>query len=158
MKLNGEIQDPQFLRFLEKIGAETLARFVIEDLLVLDLVHREQRIPRALKSRVTNLLDEGVIERAGGGKFLLARGFYNFINRKGTYTRKRGLDKETNKELLLKHIRDHHWEGSKLSDLMDVLPAHSRGQVQRLLHELKVEGKVKNSGKTKTSLWYLVND
>jgi ATP-dependent DNA helicase RecG len=154
MKLNGEIQDPQFLRFLEKIGAEKLSTFVIEDLLVLDLVHREQRIPRALKSRVTQLLDEGVIERVGGGKFLLARGFYNFINQKGTYTRKRGLDKETNKALLLKHILDNQAEGSKLGDLMEVLPSHSRRQVQNLLNELREEAKIEQRGRTSAGRWY----
>ncbi len=158
MKLNGEIQDPHFLRFLEKIGAEKLSSFVIEDLLVLDLIHQEQAIPKGLKTRLSRLLDEGVIERAGSGKFLLARGFYNFINQRGTYTRKRGLDKETNKALLLKHIRDHHREGSKLGDLMEVLPSHSKDQVQRLLQELKAEGKVKNLGRAKTSLWYLASD
>jgi ATP-dependent DNA helicase RecG len=157
MKLNGEIQDPHFLRFLEKIGAEKLSTFVIEDLLVLDLIHREQRIPRELKPRVAKLLDEGVIERAGGGKFLLARGFYDFIGRKGVYTRKRGLDKETNKALLLKHIRDHQEEGSKLSDLMEVLPSHSRRQVQNLLKELCDEAKIEQRGRTSAGRWYLQN-
>ena len=30
--------------------------------------------------------------------------FYKMVNEKGDYTRKKGLDRETNKALLLKHI------------------------------------------------------
>jgi ATP-dependent DNA helicase RecG len=154
LKLMGEVQDPQFLRFLEKIGAETLARFVVEDFLVLDLVHREQPIPQELKPRLAVLLDADVIERAGRGKFLLSKQFYSFIGKKGVYTRKRGLDRETNKALLLKHIQNHKKEGSKLNDLRQVLPSLTYDQVQVLLKELKAEGRIKNVGKTSAALWY----
>ena len=40
-----------------------------------------------------------------GVRLMLSRQFYRYIGKAGTYTRKRGLDRETNKELLLKHIR-----------------------------------------------------
>jgi hypothetical protein len=39
--LHGELQDPEFLRFLEEIGRECLATFSTEDFLVVDLVYRE---------------------------------------------------------------------------------------------------------------------
>ena len=42
LTLRGEIQDPEFLRFLEEIGHEKMADFSTEDFLVVDLVHREQ--------------------------------------------------------------------------------------------------------------------
>ena len=45
LTLDGQIQDENFLRFLEKIGQEQMASFMTEDFLVLDLVHREQPIP-----------------------------------------------------------------------------------------------------------------
>jgi ATP-dependent DNA helicase RecG len=154
LKLAGEIQDPQFLKFLEKVGAETLATFVVEDLLVLDLIHREQPIPPELKPRLSVLLDAEVIERAGRGKYLLSKQFYSFIGKKGVYTRKRGLDRETNKALLLKHIQSHKKEGSKLNDLRQVLPSLTYDQVQSLLRELKAEGRIKNVGKTSAAFWY----
>ena len=45
LTLHGEIQDPQFLRFLEQVGQERLTTFVTHDFLLLDLVHREQPSP-----------------------------------------------------------------------------------------------------------------
>ena len=37
--LHGDIQDERFLRFLEKIGRESLNSFTTQDFLTLDLVH-----------------------------------------------------------------------------------------------------------------------
>ena len=101
--LRGEVQDEQFLRFLQKIGQETLASFTTSDFLMLDLVHREQRIPDFLRQRVPALVDAGVIEavaRGRGTRYLLSRKFYNFVGAPGAYTRKRGLDRDRNKALL----------------------------------------------------------
>ena len=39
LTLDGQIQDENFLRFLEKIGQEKLASFTTEDFFVLNLVH-----------------------------------------------------------------------------------------------------------------------
>jgi len=70
------------------------------------------------------------------------------------YTRKKGLDKETNKELLFKHLRDNAKNGSKFSELQQVTPFLSRSQVQKLLIELKSENKVRIEGKTRSSIWF----
>jgi ATP-dependent DNA helicase RecG len=68
----------------------------------------------------------GVVERVGRKKYILSRKYYTFVDKKGEYTRKRGLDRETNKVLLLKHIRRHRMEGAPLKDLLQVLPSLSR--------------------------------
>ena len=157
LTLHGEIQDPEFLRFLEEIGQEQVATFGLDDLLVVDLVHREQPVPNDLQSRVDHLLDQGIIERVGRGRgvrLMLSRQFYRYIGKAGTYTRKRGLDRETNKELLLKHIRDNRKEGSPLRELRQVLPALSRDQVQSLLRSLKSEGRIYKVGATRAARWY----
>ena len=98
--LQGEVQDPRFLRFLEKVGKERLASFATKDFLILDLIHREMPIPPDLRPRLLRLADHGVVEKVGRGKgvrYVLARQFYAFLGQKGVYTRKRGLDRETNK-------------------------------------------------------------
>ena len=157
LTLHGEIQDPEFLRFLEEIGQEQVATFGLDDLLVVDLVHREQPVPNDLQSRGDHLLDQGIIERVGRGRgvrLMLSRQFYRYIGKAGTYTRKRGLDRETNKELLLKHIRDNWKEGSPLRELRQVLPALSRDQVQSLLRSLKSEGRIYKVGATRAARWY----
>jgi hypothetical protein len=56
-------------------------------------------------------------------------------------------------ELLLKHIREHQ-NGSRLQDLMQVLPMLTRPQVQKLLNELKSQNAAYNMGATRGSLWY----
>ena len=155
--LDGQIQDENFLRFLEKIGKENLASFSTEDFLILDLVHKEQSVPSGLKGRLKHLVDLGIIERIGqgrGAKYILCRQYYKLSGQSGVYTRRRGLDKETNKELLLRHIRDESKNGSQLSDLCQVLPALSKSQVQKLAKELKNEGLIEVKGKTKASFWF----
>jgi ATP-dependent DNA helicase RecG len=152
--LHGTVQDPQFIRFLERVGRERLARFSTQDFLILDWINRDQPVPVAYQSRVPYLLEQGIVERAGRGKCMLSRQFYRFVRKKGMYTRKKGLDRETNKALLLKHIEDNRDEGSPLQELLQVLPALSRRQVQVLLGELKAENKAYSSGTTRAALWY----
>ena len=43
--LRGEIQNPAFLGFLQKIGAERLATFGTRDILILDAVNRARAAP-----------------------------------------------------------------------------------------------------------------
>jgi ATP-dependent DNA helicase RecG len=157
LTLHGEIQDPQFLRFLEQVGQERLAAFVTQDFLLLDLVHREQPIPDLLRDRLPFLVDQGLIERTGRGRgvrYLLSRALYAFLGQGGVYTRQRGLDRETNKALLLKHIQDNAQDGSQLAELIQVLPALSSDQVQWLLRALQADGHVHKVGHTKGARWY----
>jgi ATP-dependent DNA helicase RecG len=157
LTLHGEIQDPEFLRFLEEIGQERMATFSTDNFLVIDLVHREQPVPDSLKFRVGHLLEQGIIERVGRGRgvrLLLSQSFYRRLGKAGVYTRKRGLDRETNKALLLKHIQDNRTQGSQLRELRQVLPALSRDQVQTLLRELKAADLIQNTERTRAARWY----
>lgn len=155
--LYGEVQDLRFLKFLEQVGQETLATFTTKDLLILDYVHRDKFIPEELKDRLAFLRDRGVIEVSGRGRgtrYILSRQLYAFIGKKGAYTRKRGLDRETNKALLLKHLDDYKGDGSRLQDLAQVLPHLTHNQVQKLLAELKKQGKIRCNGKTNAARWF----
>ena len=99
----------------------------------------------------------GVVERFGRGrgvKYVLSRRYYTMAGEKGTYTRNKGLDRETNKALLLKHIRGNRQTGSRLKEFRQVLPALSMSQVQKLITELKKEGRIYKTGTTKATLWY----
>ena len=44
--------------------------------------------------------------------------------------------------------------GSRLSELMQVLPALSDNQVKKLVAELQTEGKTYHTGTTRAALWY----
>jgi ATP-dependent DNA helicase RecG len=157
LTLHGTMGDPAFVRFLEKIGQENLASFGTRDFLVLDLVHREQVMPEVLKPRLLHLREQGIVETIGRGRgtrYLLSRRFYAAIGQRGTYTRRRGLDRGANKALLLKHIKDNGAGGTKLEELQQVLPSLSRHQVQRLVRELKGAGCVINQGTTNAARWF----
>ena len=159
LTLHGQVQDPNFVRFLEVVARDTHQSFSTQDFLVLDQVHREIPVPPALVPRLNSLVETGVVERLGrgrGAKLILARGFYAMVGKSGVYTRKKGLDRETNKELLVKHIRENSMRGSRLVDLMQVLPSLSRRQVQELLAELRAEGRVRVVGTTRAASWYPV--
>ena len=111
----------------------------------------------SLKSRLPRLVDNGVVERRGAGRgthYILSRELYGYVGQKGKYTRERGLDHETNKALLLRHISENSTEGSRLAELNQVLPFLTRPAVQRLLQELRGEGKIQCIGKTKGARWY----
>ncbi len=153
LTLYGKVQDPRFLTFLEKIGRERQVSFDATDFIILDLINREQKLLHWAKERVPSLLKSGAIERIGR-KLILSGKFYEFVDKKGVYTRKRGLDRETNKQLLLKHITDNQKAGSRFSELREVLPSLSRRQVQALLAALKKQNKVWMVGKTSAAKWY----
>jgi ATP-dependent DNA helicase RecG len=88
---------------------------------------------------------------------MLSRGLYAQLGQKGTYTRKKGLDHETNKELLLRHLCDNSETGSALSELCQVLPSLSESAVQRLLTELKEANRVKLQGARRWARWFAVS-
>jgi ATP-dependent DNA helicase RecG len=158
LTLHGEIQDPEFLRFLEEIGQERMAAFSIDDFLVVDLVHREQSIPEDLQARVEHLLEQGIIERLGRGRgvrLLLSQRFYRRLGKAGVYTRKRGLDRETNKALLIRHLQESGDAGCPISELQQVLPAQSRDQLKRLLSGLRRERRVRLVGERRGARWRL---
>ena len=157
LTLHGDIQNPQFLRFLEKAAAEQQVSFTVEDLLVLDALQRETPVLSEFKGSLNQLLERGIVERIGKGRgvrFVLSRRFYSFLGKPGSYTRQRGLDRETQKALLVKHIRDAVPHGARLKDMQDVLKDLSRNQIQTLLRELRAEGKIRVEGVARAGLWY----
>ncbi len=159
LTLHGQVQDPRFVQFLQKIGEETTSSFGTHDFLVLDLVHREEPIPDALQPRLRNLVESGVIEcfgRGRGARYVLSRRFYVMTGRKGVYTRKRGLDRNANKALLSKHIEDNGKSGCVLEELSQVLPAVSRSYIQGLLRDLRKEGHIRMEGSTRGARWYFL--
>lgn len=154
LTLEGLVQDPKILTMMERIGDETIQSFSTNDFLVVNHVRREEPVPDNLRDRLPRLLELGIIERIARGRFILGRRFYAAMGKKGAYTRKRGLDRETNKELLLKHIRDNAAEGGRMEEFYQVLPGHTRSQIQVLLRELRAEKKIEPQGMSKAARWF----
>ena len=155
--LRGAIQDPAFLRFLERCARERRLDFGTDDLVVLDCVHGAKPVPERLHGRLLSLADNGIIEPVGRGRgrrYILSRQFYEFLGKKGVYTRARGLDRDTNKALLLKHVERTQREGSQFQEFGQVLPALSRHQIASLIREMQRAGQIHCVGRTRAGRWY----
>jgi ATP-dependent DNA helicase RecG len=151
----GELRHPQFVRFLERLGSERLESFTTQDFLVLDYCYRGEPLPEHLRSRVDRLVDVGALERVGR-RLILSRDLYAEIGERGVYTRRKGLARDTQKELLVQHIRENADDGSPLTDLLQVLPNVSDRLVKKLLQELKIEGRIRPVGQRRWAKWFPV--
>ena len=157
LTLEGVVKNPDLVRFMERVGEEKLKAFSTADFLVLDRLQRDLALPESLRVRVPQLMEAGVVETVGRGrgtKYILSRSLYAAIGSKGAYTRRKGLDRETNKALLLRHVEDNGSAGARMEELMQVLPALPRSQIQVLLRELRADGKVHTVGATRAARWY----
>jgi ATP-dependent DNA helicase RecG len=155
--LHGRIQHPEFLRVLEEIGQDRVKTFSVDDLIVLQYVYDNKPVNKGLNKNVNMLLEEGLLEKApksSGYTLLLARKLYAAIGQKGVHTRKKGLDRETQKALLLKHIKVNGKEGTKLVELRQILPSLSRGSIQVLVREMRDEGLIISTGNTSNARWF----
>ena len=152
--LFGNVRDPQFVRFLERVGERVTDELGTHDWLVLDRVARGEKVGLADQSRANRLVELGIVEQVRSQRYMLSRRYYSFVGQKGVYTRKRGLDRDTNKALLLKHLQDNPRVGSPLQELMQVLPSLSREQVQSLMTELRQSGNAHFIGVTRAARWF----
>ena len=156
--LHGSIRQPEFLRLLEKIGRERLVSFSLEDLIVIQAVYDGRPIGDRFKAAALRLLDEGLLERnakRSKNPWILSRKLYSAIGKSGVHTRKKGLDRETNKALLLKHIESCEPEGARMEEFLQVLPSHTRRMIQTLLASLVADGEIRRVGPTKAARWHI---
>jgi ATP-dependent DNA helicase RecG len=157
LTLEGSVQNPAFVRFLERLGEDRLRLFSTYDFLALDAICRDRPLTEPMRARLPGLIDAGAIEVQGRGRgvrHLLSRALYAALGKKGTYTRRKGLDHETNKALLIKHLSTSAETGAPLSELCQVLPAQSTSSVQRLLRELRSEDRAVLRGSRRGARWY----
>ncbi len=160
LTLAGTIQNPAFLRFIERLGEDALSRFQTLDFLALDTLAHGRELTPEMKTRLPDLIDVGAVESMGQGKgkqHFLSRELYAEMGMPGVHTRRQGLDHETNKELLCKHLRSCGLQGAQISELQQVLPANSRRTIQRLLNELKTEERVRLEGVRELARWFVSN-
>lgn len=159
--LNGQMAAPEFVRFLDRLGQETLQTFTTWDFLTLDAIEREQPLNPRMRERIPGLISAGVVETVGRGRsqrHLLSRAVYESIGKSGVHTRKKGLDHETKKALLLKHLSGAKETGSAIGELNEVLPAESRHEIRKMLLELQEERRVKLQGEKRGARWILISE
>lgn len=157
LSLNGLVLDKKMLSVINKIGNERLEGLATIDFLVINDLFHEKPLSKEQKLRLSYLTEMGIVEHIGRNKYVLARSLYNAAGKSGVHTRVVGLDRETNKELLLKHIRESGDIGAPFKELQQVLPGHNRSQIQVLLRELRDEHRIYCEGKTKAARWFATN-
>ncbi|HRM00736.1 MAG TPA: ATP-binding protein [Acidovorax sp.] len=158
LTLEGGVRNPAFVRFMERLGEETLRSFSTMDYLALECLEQGKPLPIALKERLPGLVAAGAAEAIGRGKgtrYILSEALYASLGAKGTYTRQRGLDRETNKTLLLTHLVKQGGQGAPLAELRQVLPALPESAVRDLLRELRDEGKLALQGQRRWARWVI---
>jgi ATP-dependent DNA helicase RecG len=153
--LSGLVIDKRMFTLINSIGNNHMGLLTTDDLLIINSLFHEKKLSVNLRLRVKRLIDMGIIENAGRGKYLLARRLYEATGKSGVHTRLRGLDRETNKVLIMKHIERNGEKGAPLKELCLVLPSHSRSQIQVLLRELRKENLIRVEGNTSSARWFL---
>ena len=155
--LNGLILDKAMLSVIHRISDKFMEPVLsTEDFLVIDALYHERPLDEKMLSRLGRLTEMGIVEHIGRKKYVLARSLYAATGKTGVHTRHVGLDRDTNKELLLKHIRANNAVGTPFKELQQVLPGLNRGQIQVLMRELRDSGKVVCKGKTSAARWFAV--
>jgi ATP-dependent DNA helicase RecG len=152
--LNGLVLDKKMLLLINKIGNDRLAFLSTGDFLVIDALYHEKKLPEHLKTHLKHLTSLGIVEHISHKKFVLARSLYEATGKLGVHTRLVGLDRDTNKELLLKHIRKNDSNGTPFKELEQVLPSHSRNQLKVLVRELQQSDLIYIVGKTSAARWF----
>ena len=154
--LNGLVLDTKMLSLINQIGNDRMETLSTGDFLVINALYHEQSITENLRPCLKRLTELGIIEHVGRNKYVLARSLYMAAGKAGIHTRMVGLDRNTNKELLLKHIRQNGSKGTPFKELQQVLPGHSRNQIQALMKELRKEERIYCTGHTSAAKWFIV--
>lgn len=152
--LNGLIIDKAMLSVINRISEKSTELLSTEDFLAIDALYHDHPLNGKMQARLPRLAEMGIVEHIGRKKYVLARSLYAATGKTGVHTRHVGLDKDTNKALLLKHIRQNNDVGTPFKELQQVLPGLTRGQIQRLMQELKDSHQVYPQGKTSAARWF----
>ena len=154
LTLNGMVLDEKMLSLINRIGDERMESLTTGDFLVINAMYHAESIPQNLRQNLKRLENLGLVEHIGRNRYVLVRSLYAAVGKSGVHTRIVGLDRETNKELLLKHIRESGEYGTPFKELQQVLPGQSRNQLQVLMRELRQENRVYCKGKNRGAKWF----
>ena len=154
LELNGKIQDLEFAKYVLVVAEQRGKKLNDKELILLNKINNNEKITA---TQITdNLLELDLIEKIGYGKYILSKKYYSDIDKKWKYTQRKGLSKNKNKSLILQHLED--FIGAKKRELMGALKYELNDrQLNKLLEELKTEGKIYFDGKerSKTGVWKL---
>lgn len=152
--LDGAIKDIEFAKYVLKVVDQQQKTLSDEELFLLYKIKNREKV---ISPKIDSLFELGLIEKIGRGKYILSKKYYFDVNQKGKYTRHKGLDRETNKALILNHLKEFP-DGAKKQELQDVLPQLEWVQIWRILNQLRDEGKIAFTGvrRSKSGVYKLI--
>ena len=158
LNIPSKVQDINFVEYLQKISSEKqITLDEIGDIIFMENIRTEGKSNN--KEKISKFIKLDLIEKVGSGRgvrYILSKEYYGFINKKEEYTRRKWIDKNIQKELLLQYFKDH--KKGKISDFVKLFDNKlNRLQIQKLLSELRSSGLVFFDGKprSQSSYWKL---
>ena len=152
INIPAKVKDAEFVRFLEKIINEKQISFSFDEIYELELL-REQKVVARTQHK-EKFLKLGIVEKIGktsGTKYMLSHGYYSYEKKPGVYTRIKGLDRASRKQLILQHIERQ--QKAKVEEFRDAFPDMKDADISNLLWELKSDNKIRHIGSKKTGHW-----
>lgn len=156
--LPGHVRDQTFVEFIKAADQHSLLSEDerTKDLLVLDLVRSGDDVPRHLHGRLRALTKAKLVEVKKRGRrpeYILARAYWELVDKPARYTAQRGLDRAHKKELLLQHLKH---APAPMTELVQVLPDDDPKFVRYLMQELRKEGRARPARVGRGAPWSLV--
>lgn len=152
LTLGGRMLDPAFVRFLENYAPQDLDALGTDDWLALNRISQELPLGDSLSARTEHLLNQGLIVRASGGRFILPIVYYKFHNREPTFRRLRGREEE--KEVVESHLQNYRIDGRSMAELTADFPDKVPKTIRRILTDLQEEGRAYSEGETRWTRYY----
>lgn len=139
LELDGNIQDIEFAKYVLKVADSKGKDLNDEELLILHRIKNNEKISHS--SVLEGLLELGLIEKIGFSKYMLSKQYYTDMNLRGKYTKKKGLSRNKNKELILQHLND--FKSATKAEFSEVFKYElSPKEISNLLEELKRDKKI----------------
>jgi len=153
LRLSGRMLDAYFVRFLGTYVPAKLDELGTDDWLALSRIASEQTLTDSLQTRIDNLLSRRLIERIGGGRYILPRIYYQFHNREPTYNRLR--EREQLKEQVETILEGYRLDGRLIRDIHEEITSLELKTLRRLLLELQEENRVYSEGENRWTRYFL---
>ena len=143
LEIDGQVYDKEFAQYVSRVAFDRQKELNYKELILLIDIKDGKNI--SSKEITEELFSLGLIERRSNKKYMLSKKYYSAVGKKGEYTRRRGLDKQTNKELILSHLRNHNkgYMEEFIEVLKDEVP---KPTINRYLRELRQEDLIKFVG------------
>ena len=146
--VGAQVKDFQFIKYLDKVSKEVGLALSPTDYVLLEKVRLGQVDSMNYDTGLAKLSAAGIIETVRSGRYtkpMLAKRFYSAMNKRGEYTRQRGLDAQQKKQLILTHLEN--FPKAYINDIDEALGKEvKRSTLNSYLKNLREEGKIEFIG------------